>query len=88
MGATELIDEQRARVSRLVAAEQADVLLAPLREHFAGEPEVAVMVERRTANRADRPIAERDPARAIRRSCAARRPTCGSSSRWARAPHL
>ena len=65
MGATTLIDEQRARVFCLVAAEQADVLLAPLREHFAGEPEVAVMVERRTANRADRPIAERDPARAI-----------------------
>jgi hypothetical protein len=65
MGATKLIDEQRARVFCLVAAEQADVLLAPLREHFAGEPEVAVIVERRTANRAERPIAERDPARAI-----------------------
>ena len=65
MGATKLIDEQRARVFCLVAAEQADVLLAPLREHFAGEPEVEVRVERRPATRAARPMAEGDPGGAI-----------------------
>jgi hypothetical protein len=53
------------------------VLLPPLREHFAGEPLVAVVVERRTPNGIPRfldpvgqahrraPIAERDPVRAL-----------------------
>lgn len=68
------MDQQQARVFCLVPPERADVLLAPLREHFAREPQVAVMVERRTGNRAGHPqergnprapVAERDPARAI-----------------------
>lgn len=63
-------DEQRARVFYLVAAERADALLAPLREHFAGEPGLAVLVERRTPGGADHgrsraPVAERDAARAL-----------------------
>jgi hypothetical protein len=71
------LDEQPPRVFCLVSAERADVLLAPLREHFAGEPRVAVVVERRTSNGAERPagearrarprapVAERDPVRAL-----------------------
>ena len=69
-------DEQRPRVFCVVAPGRADVLLAPLREHFAGEPRVAVLVERRTAAgerpagdaRSARPratVAERDPVRAL-----------------------
>jgi hypothetical protein len=58
----------------LVAAERADVLLPPLREHFAHEPLVTVIVERRTPRRPlgpaaqprrRAPIAERDPMRAL-----------------------
>ena len=68
------MDQQRARVFCLVPPERADVLLAPLREHFADEPQIAVMVERRTESQAGHPpergnprapVAERDPARAI-----------------------
>ena len=69
-------DEQLPRVFCVVAPGRADVLLAPLREHFAGEPRVAVLVERRTADserpagdarfaRPRAPVAERDPARAL-----------------------
>ena len=69
-------DEQRPRVFCVVAPGRADVLLAPLREHFAGEPQVAVLVERRTSG-GERPagearfaqpratVAERDPIRAL-----------------------
>jgi hypothetical protein len=61
------------RVFCLVAAERADELLPPLRAHFAEEPEVAVLVERRTSKRPAQPselrprapVAERDPARAL-----------------------
>jgi hypothetical protein len=61
----------------LVAAERADVLLPPLREHFADEPLVAVVVERRRPGGTRRvlepageihrraPTAERDPVRAL-----------------------
>jgi hypothetical protein len=69
-------DEQRSRVFCVVAPGRADVLLAPLREHFAGEPRVAVLVERRTSSGerpagearfagARAPVAERDPVRAL-----------------------
>jgi hypothetical protein len=67
-------DEQRPRVFCVVAPGRADVLLAPLREHFAAEPQVAVLVERRTSDgkrpdaRFARPratVAERDPIRAL-----------------------
>jgi hypothetical protein len=71
------LDRERARLICLVAAERADVLLLPLREHFAAEPLVAVLVERRTLNGDPRPldpaghthrrapVAERDPVRAL-----------------------
>jgi len=62
----------------VVPADRAGALLAPLREHFAGEPRVAVLVEQRAlsserepaslggARRHQRaPIAERDPKRAL-----------------------
>jgi hypothetical protein len=70
-------DRESARLICLVAAEQADALLLPLREHFAAEPLVAVLVERRTLNPDNRPVdpagrtnrrapvAERDPVRAL-----------------------
>ena len=63
----------------LVPADQADALLAPLREHFAREPRVAVLVEKRLPSRDRRPsravvqgyqrapVAERDPRRALPR---------------------
>jgi hypothetical protein len=64
-----------ARIFCLVAPERADALLDPLTEHFAGEPEVAVIVERRGRSRfappepppvqRRAPVAERDPARAV-----------------------
>lgn len=71
--ATTLIEEQHAQVFWLVAADKADSLVPPLREHFAGEPQVEVLVERRSAGGPQRqepvrpraPIAERDPARAL-----------------------
>jgi hypothetical protein len=62
------------RVFCLVAAERADDLLEPLREHFAEAPQVAVLVERRTSRgprqppggaQPRAPVAERDPARAL-----------------------
>jgi hypothetical protein len=67
----------RPRLFCLVAAERADTLLPPLREHFAHEPLVAVVVERRRAGGTRRvlepageihrraPTAERDPVRAL-----------------------
>ena len=67
-------DEQRARFLCLVTAERADVLLEPLRGHFAADSLVDVMVERRTPDRhpqlaprgrARAPVAERDPIRAL-----------------------
>jgi hypothetical protein len=56
-----------------VAPERAAELLDPLRAHFAGEPEVAVLVERRaeagapppSAQQRRAPVAERDPARNV-----------------------
>lgn len=66
-----------ARLVYLVAADRAEVLLPRLHEHFADEPRVAVLVERRTPNGARRPpdlaghthrrapVAERDPERAL-----------------------
>jgi hypothetical protein len=60
-----------------VAPERADTLLAPLLEHFADDPLVAVVVERRTPNGVRRlldpageihrraPTAERDPVRKL-----------------------
>jgi hypothetical protein len=74
---SDLLDEQPARIFCVVAPERADVLLAPLREHFADEPLVAVLVERRTSDSDPRqvdqltqarpraPVAERDPVRAL-----------------------
>src|SRR5829696_1023252 len=64
---------EQARIFCLVAQERADELLGPLREHFAGEPQVAVLVERRhgrarlPADPVQRraPVAERDPGRAV-----------------------
>jgi hypothetical protein len=56
-------DEQRARFLCLVTAERADALLEPLRGHFAAQPLVNVIVERRTTDR-DRPLAGRGRARA------------------------
>ncbi len=61
----------------LVPADRADTLLTPLREHFASQPQVAVLVEQRAPEgdqrRADpevrgharAPVAERDPQRAL-----------------------
>ena len=64
-----------ARIFCLVAPERAAALLDPLKQHFAGEPEVAVLVERRGRGRVAppqpaavqrrAPVAERDPARAV-----------------------
>ena len=66
---------EQARIFCLVAQERAHELLAPLREHFAGEPQVAVLVERRRHGHARlmaaepvqrrAPVAERDPGRAV-----------------------
>lgn len=65
---------EQARIFCLVAQERADELLGPLREHFAGEPQVAVLVERRHGRSARlatdpvqrrAPVAERDPGRAV-----------------------
>jgi hypothetical protein len=62
------------RIFYLVPPEHASTLLEPLQEHFAGEPGVEVLVERRTgrgegrtqdAVRPRAPVAERDPARAL-----------------------
>ncbi len=70
-------DTERPRLFCLVAAERADTLLPPLREHFAHEPLVAVVVERRRPGGPRRlldpageihrraPTAERDPVRAL-----------------------
>ena len=58
------------RIFYLVPPERADALLDPLREHFAAEPHIEVLVERRAAAagagaRSRAPVAERDPARAL-----------------------
>lgn len=60
------------RIFCLVPAERADTLLDRLRAHFAGQPQVSVLVERRTGDggarehgRTRAPVAERDPARAL-----------------------
>jgi hypothetical protein len=67
----------RPRLFCLVAADRADVLVPPLREHFAHDPLVAVVVERRRPSGTRRlldpageihrraPTAERDPVRAL-----------------------
>lgn len=71
------LDPERARLFCLVVAERADLLLPPLREHFAGDPLITVLVERRTASGPQRlldpaghthrraPVAERDPVRVL-----------------------
>jgi hypothetical protein len=69
---------EQARIFCLVAHERAEELLDPLREHFAGEPQVAVLVERRSRagkrltppppaepHQRRAPVAERDPVRAV-----------------------
>jgi hypothetical protein len=68
---------QLPRLFCVVAAERADVLVAPLRQHFAREPHVAVLVERRTSGAGKLPageagrarpraaVAHRDPLRAL-----------------------
>jgi hypothetical protein len=70
-------DGQLPRLVYVVAPERADVLVPPLREHFATEPRVAVLVERRTRGRGEHPalearharqraaVAQRDPLRAL-----------------------
>ena len=76
-GAAGRLGPEYPRLVCVVDADRAEVLLPPLREHFADEPLVAVVVERRTPNRIRRllepveqahrraPIAERDPVRAL-----------------------
>ena len=76
-GAAGRLETEYPRLVCVVDADRAEVLLPPLREHFADEPLVAVVVERRTPNRIRRllepveqahrraPIAERDPVRAL-----------------------
>ena len=73
----DLAPDKRAHLVCLVPPERADVLLSPLREHFAADPLVTVVVERRvpgdTSRVVDRlgegqrraPIAERDAVRAL-----------------------
>lgn len=73
----DLAGEKRPHLVCLVAAERADVLLSPLREHFAADPLVTVVVERRVPSDKPRvvdragevqrraPIAERDAVRAL-----------------------
>jgi hypothetical protein len=46
---------QRAFIFCLVSRERADALLQPLREHFSGDPRVAVLVERRARGGRGRP---------------------------------
>ena len=70
-------DTEHPRLVCVVRADRANVLLPPLREHFAHEPLVAVVVERRTPTGKRRlldpvgqrhrraPIAERDPGRVL-----------------------
>ena len=62
------------RIFYLVPPERAGTLLKPLRAHFAGEPRVEVLIERRVAGadvpprqpvRSRAPVAERDPARGL-----------------------
>ena len=61
------------RIFYLVPPDRASTLLQPLQAHFAAEPQVEVLVERRgnpeavaTAQARSRaPVAERDPARAL-----------------------
>ena len=72
-----LVDTERPPLVCVVPPDRADVLLPRLREHFAHEPLVGVVVERRrpSGRRAwldpagalhrRAPIAERDPARAL-----------------------
>ena len=69
--------EKRPHLVCLVPPEKADVLLSPLREHFAADPLVTVVVERRVPSDTPRvvdrlgegqrraPIAERDAVRAL-----------------------
>ncbi len=66
-------DEFPPRLYCVVAPDRADLLVAPLREHFAQEPQVAVLVERRSSKPGERPagadgraaVAVRDPLRAL-----------------------
>jgi hypothetical protein len=70
-----IVEEKQAQLIYLVAAERADELVSPLREHFADEPRVEVVVDRRERKRAApprgqrlrhrAPVAERDPARTV-----------------------
>jgi hypothetical protein len=58
------------RIFCLVPPERADTLLERLRAHFSSQPQVSVLVERRTGDGRDHgrpraPVAERDPARAL-----------------------
>jgi hypothetical protein len=62
------------RIFYLVPPDRASTLLQPLRAHFAAEPQVEVLVERRgnpgdgvtrEPVRSRAPVAERDPARAL-----------------------
>jgi hypothetical protein len=71
------VPEKRPHLVCLVPPEKADVLLSPLREHFAADPLVTVVVERRVPSDTPRvvdrlgegqrraPIAERDAVRAL-----------------------
>ena len=71
------LPDKRPHLVCLVPPERAEVLLSPLREHFAADPLVTVVVERRmpgdTSRVVDRlgegqrraPIAERDAVRAL-----------------------
>jgi len=71
------LDEQVPRLFCVVAPGRADALVAPLREHFEQEPQVTVLVERRTSGggelpgelagraRLRAPVAQRDPVRAL-----------------------
>ena len=66
------MDDPEPRLVYLVDAGRAE-LVEPLRAHFAGEPEIVVVVERRGRDTAESPpqrkrrapVAERDPVRAV-----------------------
>jgi hypothetical protein len=70
------VEDKQPRLIYLVAADRAEELVRPLREHFADEPLVQVVVDRRARQqravpprsqplRRRAPVAERDPARAV-----------------------
>ena len=63
---------QRTFLYRLVPAARADALLEPLREHFSGDPHVAVLVERRAPS-APKPVWQPGDAPPHRRAPAAER---------------